>query len=175
MALSEIINKIRTAVYGREIRNSIADGLEEINKIAENSNSLSEMAMQTAYGVAVVDYSSFSTTNEYNAITPMLVSGTKFFSIFSGKLLVEESGKYFYIIEARVVQDSKVVRRPNPTTETTLLTSAAVPYSTAYMLSDFGIVELNKEDYFILQSKATNGKSGFVNDLKLALIRIGNA
>lgn len=175
MALSEIINKIRTAVYGREIRNSIADGLEEINKIAENSNSQSEMAMQTAYGAAVVNYPLVSTTNEYNAITPAFVSGTKFFSILNGNLLVEESGKYFYIIEARAVQDSKVVRYLNPTTETTWLTNATTPYSTAYMISDFGIVELNKGDYFILQSKAINASSGSINGLKLALIRIGNA
>lgn len=173
MEFSEIIKKIRTAVYGREVRSAIADGIEEINKIAENSNSVAERAMQTAYGATMVNYESIQTTNEYKAIVPKSVSGSKNLSILNGQLRVNDSGKYLYFITAQFIQRSRIVRYLDSTTEIELLSNTNTPNSTVYMPINFGIMELKKDDYFILQSKA-NGDDGLIVGLKVALIRIGD-
>ena len=175
MEFSEIINKIRTAVYGREVRSAIADGMVEINKIAENSNSVAERAMQTAYGATMVNYHEMTqTTNTYQSITPISVSGSKNLSIINGLLRVNDSGKYLYFIRAQAIQKSKIVRYLDSTTEIKLLSNSSTPYSTACMLVDFGIMELKKDDYFILQTKADIDDGGYVAGLNLALIRIGD-
>lgn len=171
MALSEIINKIRTAVYGREIRNSIADGLEEINKIAENSNSLSEMAMQTAYGATIINYNAINTTSA-STVDPSFVDGTNMFSILGDKLRPRYSGKYLYFIIARRIRDLRI-SYTTATISSVEMLSSVQQNTTEYMYIGSGVISLEQGGFLLLEAEALNGNAALVNGLKLVMIKIG--
>lgn len=182
MGISEIVKKIRTAIYARDVRAAIADGIEQTNLTATQAVEKAtaaqgeiDNAIAGKIGATIIDFGNFIGTEESTILSPMNIMGDAASKV-NGMIRGEKSGKYLYIINAKVGKNIVMHFYPSVNVRAEMLNVPNFDDGLMFINKIGGIVTLTEDEYWVPMVYTDNPESGsYLLDAKIMLIRIGEA
>lgn len=182
MGISEIVKKIRTAIYARDVRAAIADGIEQVNLTATQAVEKAtaaqgeiDNAIAGKIGATIIDFGNVTGTGKSTILTPMNIMGDAASKV-NGMIRGEKSGKYLYIINANVGQNIVMHFYPSGNVRVEMLNVPNFDAALMFINKIGGIVTLTENEYWKPMVYTTHPERGScLLDAKIMLIRIGEA
>lgn len=182
MGISEIVKKIRTAIYARDVRAAIADGIEQANLTATQAVEKAAAAqweidntIAGKIGATIIDFGNVTGTGESTILTPTYIMGNAA-SKLNDMIRVEKSGNYLYIINANAGQNIVMHYYPLKNVSLEMLNVPNVDSPFMFINKIGGIVTLTENEYWKPMVYTTHPERvSCLLDAKIMLIRIGEA
>lgn len=180
MEFSNLIKKIRTAIYAKDVRGAIADGMEMTKLIAtqsvekaEKAQSEINAAISGKIGATFIDLGNITGTGDSTPAWVSSITGDAV-SKENNLIMARKSGKYVYIVSAKVGNNISMHYYPSENVRANILEVSNTTNGTMF-INKVGTVTLTEGEYWSpLVQRINSESSSYLLNANIILIRIAD-